>query len=110
MNVAIDYRPSYATAKVDLSPGEEIVVEAGAMVAMSTGLELQTKAGGRLPQVARASHSRREAFFLVEEVVVAVFTLSGSRCGIGDRCRAAGRTPPEASTIAGVSVTPGSIL
>ena len=35
MQVDIDYRPSYATAKVVLDPGEEIVVEAGAMVAMS---------------------------------------------------------------------------
>ena len=64
MNVTIDYRPSYATAKVDLGPGEEIVVEAGAMVAMSTDLELQTKArGGFLKSLGRATFGG-ESFFL----------------------------------------------
>lgn len=64
MNVTIDYRPSYATAKVDLGPGEEIVVEAGAMVAMSTDLELQTKArGGFLKSLGRATLGG-ESFFL----------------------------------------------
>jgi uncharacterized protein (TIGR00266 family) len=64
VNVTIDYRPSYATAKVDLGPGEDIVVEAGAMVAMSTDLELQTKArGGFLKSLGRATLGG-ESFFL----------------------------------------------
>ncbi|MEA2024758.1 MAG: TIGR00266 family protein [Actinomycetota bacterium] len=64
MQVNIDYRPSYATAKVDLDPAENIVVEGGAMVAMSSDLELQTKArGGFLKSLGRATFGG-ESFFL----------------------------------------------
>jgi uncharacterized protein (TIGR00266 family) len=64
MHIDIDYRPSYATAKVALDPGEDIVVEGGAMVAMSTNLELQTKArGGFLKSLGRATFGG-ESFFL----------------------------------------------
>jgi uncharacterized protein (TIGR00266 family) len=64
MQVDIDYRPSYATAKVVLDPGEEIVVEAGAMVAMSSDLEVETKArGGFLKSLGRATLGG-ESFFL----------------------------------------------
>jgi len=64
MHISIDYRPSYATAKVDLDPTEEIVVEAGAMVAMSTDLEMETKArGGFLKSIGRATFGG-ESFFL----------------------------------------------
>ena len=64
MKIDIDYRPSYATAKVALDPGEDIVVEGGAMVAMSTDLELQTKArGGFLKSLGRATFGG-ESFFL----------------------------------------------
>ena len=64
MHIDIDYRPSYATAKVALDPGEDIVVEGGAMVAMSTDLELQTKArGGFLKSLGRATFGG-ESFFL----------------------------------------------
>lgn len=64
MQVNIDYRPSYATAKVALDPGEEIVVEAGAMVAMSSDLEIETKArGGFLKSLSRATLGG-ESFFL----------------------------------------------
>jgi uncharacterized protein (TIGR00266 family) len=64
MHISIDYRPSYATAKVDLDPAEEIVVEAGAMVAMSTDLEMETKArGGFLKSIGRATFGG-ESFFL----------------------------------------------
>ena len=44
MQVNVEYRPAFALAKVGLDPGEAIVAEAGAMVAMSDGLELETKA------------------------------------------------------------------
>ena len=64
MQINIDYRPSYATAKVALDPGEDIVVEGGAMVAMSSDLELQTKArGGFLKSLGRATFGG-ESFFL----------------------------------------------
>jgi uncharacterized protein (TIGR00266 family) len=63
MQISIDYRPSYATAKVALDPSEEIVVEAGAMVAM-TDLEMETKArGGFLKSLGRATLGG-ESFFL----------------------------------------------
>ena len=64
MEISIDYRPSYATAKVELDPAEEIVVEGGAMVAMSSDLELQTKArGGFFKSLGRATFGG-ESFFL----------------------------------------------
>lgn len=64
MKIDIDYRPAFATAKVALDPGEDIVVEAGAMVAMSSDLELQTKArGGFLKSLSRATLGG-ESFFL----------------------------------------------
>ena len=59
MKVDVEYRPAFATAKVALDPGEDIVVEAGAMVAMSSDLELQTKArGGFLKSRGRRSAAR----------------------------------------------------
>lgn len=64
MQVQIDDRPSYAIAKVTLDPGEEIVAEGGAMVAMTEGFELETKArGGFLKSIARATLGG-ESFFM----------------------------------------------
>ncbi len=64
MDIQIDYRPSYAMAKVSLEPGEDIVSEAGAMVAMTAGFELETKArGGFFTSIARSTLGG-ESFFL----------------------------------------------
>jgi uncharacterized protein (TIGR00266 family) len=64
MQVQIDDRPSYAIAKVSLDPGEEIVAEGGAMVAMTEGFELETKArGGFLKSIARSTLGG-ESFFM----------------------------------------------
>lgn len=64
MQVQIDDRPSYAIAKVALEPGEEIVAEGGAMVAMTEGFELETKArGGFMKSIARATVGG-ESFFM----------------------------------------------
>ena len=38
--------PAYATLAVDLSPGESITAEAGAMMSMEGDVELKTKSGG----------------------------------------------------------------
>jgi uncharacterized protein (TIGR00266 family) len=46
MDFEILYRPAHALARVRLSPGESVVAEAGAMVGMSTGVQMQTAAGG----------------------------------------------------------------
>lgn len=64
MDIQIDDRPSYAIAKVGLAPGEEIVAEGGAMVAMTEGFELETKArGGFLKSIARSTLGG-ESFFM----------------------------------------------
>ena len=64
MQIQIDDRPSYAIAKVALDAGEEIVAEGGAMVAMTEGFELETKArGGFLKSIARSALGG-ESFFL----------------------------------------------
>ncbi|MFQ5967238.1 MAG: TIGR00266 family protein [Acidimicrobiia bacterium] len=64
MEVQIDDRPSYAIAKVALGAGEEIIAEGGAMVGMTGGFELETKArGGFLKSVARSTFGG-ESFFL----------------------------------------------
>jgi uncharacterized protein (TIGR00266 family) len=64
MNVDVQFRPAYALAKVRLDPGEDVVVEAGAMVGMSSGLELETKArGGFLKSMTRSMFGG-ESFFM----------------------------------------------
>ncbi len=42
MQIEIEGRPSYAMAVVQLGPGDKLVAEAGAMVAMSPGLGVET--------------------------------------------------------------------
>jgi uncharacterized protein (TIGR00266 family) len=46
MRVAIEYSPAYAIANIGLDAGEGLRAEAGAMVAMSTNMEMETKAQG----------------------------------------------------------------
>ena len=55
MQVEILYRPSYAVARVQLSGSEGIQAEAGAMVSMSSGMQIETKMrGGLLKSLARS--------------------------------------------------------
>ena len=64
MDFEILYRPSYSLALLNLRRGEEIVAESGAMVSMSPGISLETKArGGILGGLAR-SFLGGESFFL----------------------------------------------
>ncbi len=64
MNIVILYQPSYSLAKVELSPSEKIVVEAGSMVAMSSDIQVETKMkGGLLKSLAR-SVLGGESFFI----------------------------------------------
>jgi len=64
VQIQIDDRPAYAIAKVALDPGEDIVAEGGAMVAMTDGFELETKArGGFLKSLARSTLGG-ESFFM----------------------------------------------
>jgi uncharacterized protein (TIGR00266 family) len=46
MEIDIQYRPTHAMARVRLGPGESMLAESGAMVAMSPNVNVQTGAGG----------------------------------------------------------------
>ncbi len=46
MQIDIGYRPAHSLAKVALNHGEQIVAESGAMVGMSTNVQMQTQASG----------------------------------------------------------------
>ena len=55
MEIEILYRPSYSLGIVKLAPNEQIRAEAGAMVSMSAGVTIETKAaGGLLKSLGRA--------------------------------------------------------
>lgn len=54
MEISIKYQPSYSLAIVSLSAGESIQAESGAMVAMSSNIQVETAMkGGMLGAVAR---------------------------------------------------------
>ena len=63
MQTEIQYRPSYSLAVVKLDPRETIRVEAGAMVGMSPGITLETKAAGGLLASLKRSMLGGESFF-----------------------------------------------
>jgi uncharacterized protein (TIGR00266 family) len=64
MQYEILFSPSYSLAKISLAQGEAIVAESGAMVGMSEGVEIETKAeGGILKSLGRAVLGG-ESFFL----------------------------------------------
>lgn len=55
MQIEILHRPSYSLGVVKLAPNEQIRAEAGAMVSMSSGITLETRAeGGLLKSLGRA--------------------------------------------------------
>ena len=55
MDIEIIHRPSYSLAIAKLTPNERIRAEAGAMVSMSGGMNIETKAeGGLLKSLGRA--------------------------------------------------------
>jgi len=55
MDIDILYKPSYSMGVLKLSGGEQVRVEGGAMVSMSAGVTLETKAtGGILKSLARS--------------------------------------------------------
>jgi uncharacterized protein (TIGR00266 family) len=64
MKTDILYRPSYSMAKVTLDPNEDILVESGSMVAMSSNIHVETSMkGGLLKSLAR-SVLGGESFFI----------------------------------------------
>ncbi|HWH08863.1 MAG TPA: TIGR00266 family protein, partial [Candidatus Thermoplasmatota archaeon] len=54
MRITIEHGKSYATARVDLDPGEAVKAEAGAMLAMKGDVHLQTASGGILKGLKRS--------------------------------------------------------
>jgi len=46
MQFDVQYRPANSLARVLLQPGESVVAESGAMVGMSTNVQMQTQSGG----------------------------------------------------------------
>jgi len=64
MQVEVRYRPSYSLAMVSLERDEQIQVEAGAMVAMSPTLEMETQASGGFLKSLSRSMFGQESFFL----------------------------------------------
>ena len=58
------YRPSYSLLKIKLGLGETISAEAGAMVSMSSGIEMQTTAKGGVFGALKRSVLGGESFFI----------------------------------------------
>jgi len=63
MNIEVLYRPSYSLAVIKLSPDEVIRLEAGAMVSMSQGVTIETKAAGGFLKSLGRSLLGGESFF-----------------------------------------------
>lgn len=64
MQTEIMYGPAYATAKVILSAGEVVRAEAGAMLAMSPGVAMETTTQGGVLKGLRRSVLGGESFFM----------------------------------------------
>jgi uncharacterized protein (TIGR00266 family) len=64
MNVEIKYQPSEAIAVVGLTPGESVQAEAGVMVSMTAGIDIQTQAKGGMLGGLKRSVLGGESFFL----------------------------------------------
>jgi len=58
------YRPSYSLLRIRLERGESVSAEAGAMVSMSSGIEMQTAAKGGLIGALKRSVLGGESFFV----------------------------------------------
>ena len=64
MRSEILYAPAFATARLTLSAGETVRAEAGAMVGMSTDLQLQTSTQGGVMKGLRRAVLGGESFFM----------------------------------------------
>ena len=64
MEITTRHTPAYGVARLGLAPGETVRVESGAMMAMSGGVTLESKAeGGMLKSLKRAALGG-ESFFV----------------------------------------------
>ena len=64
MEHEILYRPSYSLLRIKLAQGESISAEAGAMVSMSSGIEMKTAAKGGVFGALKRSVLGGESFFI----------------------------------------------
>jgi uncharacterized protein (TIGR00266 family) len=53
MQINVMYRPAQSIAQVWLQPNEQVVAESGAMMGMSTNMQIQTQSGGLLKGLKR---------------------------------------------------------
>jgi uncharacterized protein (TIGR00266 family) len=60
----IEYSPAFAMATVHLEPGEEVQAEAGAMMAMTPGISIETSTRGGVFKGLKRSVLGGESFFL----------------------------------------------
>ena len=64
MRSEVLYAPAFATARLTLSAGESVRAEAGAMVAMSSGLAMETSTQGGVMKGLRRAVLGGESFFM----------------------------------------------
>ena len=64
MQTQISYGPAFAMATVSLQPGESVRVEAGAMMAMTPDVRIETSTGGGMLKGLRRSVLGGESFFM----------------------------------------------
>jgi len=64
MNIEILYKPSYSLGVLGLAGAEKVQVEGGAMVSMSPGVTLETKAAGGIMKSLGRSIFGGESFFM----------------------------------------------
>ncbi|MEO7371729.1 MAG: TIGR00266 family protein, partial [Ilumatobacteraceae bacterium] len=97
MEVQTRQGPAYGVARLTLAPNEPVRVESGAMMAMSTGVVLQSKAEGGIMKSLKRAALGGESFF------VSTYTAPAS----GGFVDIAARLPGDITTHA---VTPGHAL
>ena len=64
MQVQVRQGPAYGVARLTLAPNEPVRVESGAMMAMSAGVELQSKAQGGVMKSLKRAALGGESFFI----------------------------------------------
>lgn len=64
MKVSLRHQPAYSVARVELDPGEAMQLESGAMVAMSSGVELTAKMEGGFLKSLKRSVLGGDSFFI----------------------------------------------
>jgi uncharacterized protein (TIGR00266 family) len=64
MQTAIEHSPAFAVARVQLEPGEQVRSEAGAMVSMSSTVDIETSTQGGIMRGLKRSVLGGESFFM----------------------------------------------